>query len=94
MATANHFSEIAIVGAVDSPAGVAALKDLWRAFRPHDLIVAFDPRTDDAGQISEEVPLLSGKDVVNGDLTFYLCESYACQAPTNDLAEILAARPS
>ena len=69
-----HFStprEIAIVGSVDSPVGRAALD----AFQPNT-VVAVGP--------SEEVPLLAGKGLVNGEPAVYVCERFACQAPVTE----------
>jgi hypothetical protein len=73
-----HFStprELAIVGPVDSPVSRAALEP----FRP-DTVVAVGP--------SEEVPLLAGKDLVNGEPAVYVCERFACQAPVTDPANL------
>jgi hypothetical protein len=66
-----HFSrprELAIVGPVDSPVARAALEQ----FQP-DTVVAVGP--------SDEVPLLAGKDLVDGQPAVYVCERFACQAP-------------
>ena len=66
-----HFSpprEIAIVGPVDSPVARAALEP----FRP-DTVVAVGP--------SDDVPLLAGKGLVDGNPAVYVCERFACQAP-------------
>ncbi len=66
-----HFSpprELAIVGPVDSPVARAAL----RPFQP-DTVVAVGPAND--------VPLLAGKDLVDGNPAVYVCENFACQAP-------------
>ena len=66
-----HFSpprEIAIVGPVDSPVAKAALEP----FQP-DTVVAVGP--------SEDVPLLAGKGLVDGNPAVYVCERFACQAP-------------
>ncbi len=73
-----HFSpprEIAIVGPVDAPVAQAALKP----FQPN-AVVAFGP--------SEEVPLLAGKDLVDGKPAVYVCERFACQAPVTDPAAL------
>ena len=82
--------EIVIAG----PSGAAEVTDALRAirkqFRPHDLVVAFDP--DAAGAITTEVPVLEGKTAVDDRVTFYLCQNFACEAPTHDLEEILNAR--
>ena len=73
-----HFSpprEIAIVGPVDAPVARAALEP----FQPN-AVVAFGP--------SEEVPLLAGKDLVDGKPAVYVCERFACQAPVTDPAAL------
>jgi uncharacterized protein len=73
-----HFStprELAIVGPVDSPVARAALEP----FQP-DTVVAVGP--------SEEVPLLAGKDLVDGKPAVYVCERFACQAPVTDAAQL------
>jgi hypothetical protein len=66
-----HFSpprEIAIVGPVDSPVARAALEP----FQPNT-VIAVGPAGD--------VPLLAGKDLVDGQPALYVCENFACQAP-------------
>ena len=65
--------------------------DLWRRYTPHEVIALLDPSAPDAAKIETEVPLLRGKSQINGALTFYVCQHYACQAPTTDLEEVLAA---
>ena len=67
--------EIAIVGPPGSEVARAAL----RGFDP-GAVVAFGP--------SEEVPLLAGKDFVDGKPAVYLCERFACQAPVTDPAAL------
>jgi len=69
-----HFSpprEIAIVGPPDSEVARAALAP----FDPN-AVVAFGP--------SNEVPLLAGKDLVDGRPAVYVCEGFACQAPVTE----------
>ena len=69
-----HFSpprEIAIVGPPDSEVARAALAP----FDPN-AVVAFGP--------SGEVPLLAGKDLVDGRPAVYVCEGFACQAPVTE----------
>ena len=69
-----HFSpprEIAIVGPPDSEVARAALA----SFDPN-AVVAFGP--------SDEVPLLAGKDLVDGRPAVYVCEAFACQAPVTE----------
>jgi uncharacterized protein YyaL (SSP411 family) len=69
-----HFSpprEIAIVGPPSSEVARAALA----SFDPN-AVVAFGP--------SDEVPLLAGKELVDGRPAVYVCEAFACQAPVTE----------
>jgi uncharacterized protein YyaL (SSP411 family) len=63
--------EIAIVGPPGSEVARAALG----SFDPN-AVVAFGP--------SDEVPLLAGKDLVDGRPAVYVCEAFACQAPVTE----------
>jgi uncharacterized protein YyaL (SSP411 family) len=66
-----HFSpprELAIVGRVDSSVARAALEP----FQP-DTVVAVGP--------ADDIPLLAGKGLVDGNPAVYVCENFACQAP-------------
>ena len=66
-----------MIGSPDDAIARAALA----GFDP-DAVVAFGP--------SDEVPLLAGKDFVDGRPAVYVCERFACQAPVTDPAELLA----
>jgi uncharacterized protein len=74
-----HFSpprEIAVIGPPDSEVARAALTP----FEPN-AVVAFGP--------SEDVPLLQGKDFVDGRAAVYMCESFTCQAPITEPAALV-----
>jgi uncharacterized protein len=74
-----HFSpprEIAVIGPPDSEVARAALAP----FEPN-AVVAFGP--------GEDVPLLQGKDYVDGEPAVYVCENFACQAPITDPAALI-----
>jgi uncharacterized protein len=60
--------EVAVIGAPDSE---VARRELAR-FDPN-VVVAYGP--------SDDVPLLVGKDFVDGRPAVYVCENFACQAP-------------
>ncbi|MBA3734744.1 MAG: thioredoxin domain-containing protein [Actinobacteria bacterium] len=73
-----HFSaprELAVIGPPDSEVARAALQP----FDPN-AVVAFGP--------SDEVPLLAGKNLVDGRPAVYVCESFACQAPVTEAASL------
>ncbi|MDX6480966.1 MAG: uncharacterized protein QOG85_1476 [Gaiellaceae bacterium] len=65
--------ELAIAGGPDSAVARAALA----GFDPN-VVVAFGP--------ADDVPLLAGKDLVDGRPAVYACERFACRAPVTDPA--------
>jgi uncharacterized protein YyaL (SSP411 family) len=67
--------ELAIVGGVESPVARAALEP----FQPQS-VVAVGP--------SEEVPLLAGKELVDGKPAVYVCERFVCRAPVTEPEEV------
>ena len=71
--------EIAIVGKKGDAETKAMLAALHGTYQPNK-IVALSESSD--GQI---LPLLAGKTQVNNTATAYVCENYACQAPTTDV---------
>jgi uncharacterized protein YyaL (SSP411 family) len=67
--------EVAVVGPPDSEVARAALEP----FDPN-AVVAFGP--------AQSVPLLEGKDYVDGRPAVYVCERFACQRPVTNPAEL------
>jgi uncharacterized protein len=67
--------EIAIAGPVSSPVARAALAP----FQPN-AVVAAGP--------SDQVPLLDGKGLVDGQPAVYVCERFVCRRPFTDPAEL------
>jgi len=70
--------ELAIVGPPDSAVARAAL----RPFEPNTAVAFSGGLGDEAAQ---RIPLLAGKDLVDGLPAVYLCERFACQAPVTHL---------
>jgi uncharacterized protein len=69
--------ELAVIGRPEDEMAKAALA----GFDP-DAVVAFGP--------ADDVPLLAGKDFVDGRPALYVCERFACQAPVTEPAELAA----
>jgi uncharacterized protein len=67
--------EIAVAGPADSEVARAALEP----YEPN-AVVAFGP--------AEGVPLLEGKDYVDGKPAVYVCERFACRRPVTEPAEL------
>jgi uncharacterized protein YyaL (SSP411 family) len=67
--------ELAVIGRPDDEIAKAALA----GFDPN-AVVAFGP--------ADDVPLLAGKDFVDGRPALYVCERFACQAPVTQVEGI------
>ena len=67
--------ELAVIGSPQDAIAQAALG----SFDP-DAVVAFGP--------AEEVPLLAGKDFIDGRPTLYVCERFACRAPVTEPSQL------
>jgi uncharacterized protein YyaL (SSP411 family) len=67
--------EIAVAGDVTAPVARAAL-------------APFQPNTVVAAGSSDEVPLLEGKEPVNGETAVYVCERFACKRPVTSPEEL------
>jgi uncharacterized protein YyaL (SSP411 family) len=74
--------EVALVWAPGGAAPAALLREVFSRYLP-SRVVAGAAEGDSAG-----LPLLEGKEARNGEPTAYVCERYACQAPTTDPAEL------
>src|SRR3954451_9752469 len=70
--------ELALAGPRDS----ALARQALAGFDPN-AVVAFTAGLGDAA--AQEVPLLAGKDLVDGAPALYVCERFACQAPVTSL---------
>lgn len=67
--------ELAIAGPVDSEVAQAALAP-WQP----NTVVAVGP--------GDEIPLLAGKSLVDGNPAVYVCERFTCRAPVTDPTEL------
>ncbi len=73
--------EVAIVGEPESEDTKALVDTVYSKYLPNRVIAKADGET-------SEIPLLEGKAMRDGKATAYVCEGYACQAPTTDAGEL------
>ena len=75
--------EVVVMGAPDDPDTARLLETARSGFAPNRIYAGAAGASDDHARL----PLLAGKALVDGKATAYLCENYACLAPTTDPAE-------
>ena len=71
--------EVAIVGAAPEP----LVRVVRSEYRPHVVLAGGDP--------DGEVPLLAGREPVDGSAAAYVCEHFACKAPVTSPEDLAAA---
>ncbi|KRE32257.1 thioredoxin domain-containing protein [Paenibacillus sp. Soil724D2] len=80
-------SEIVIAGDPAKPETQHMLRTVQRQYLPNALLILHPP-----GPAGEEVrkliPLVQDKLPLGGQATAYVCQNFACQAPTQDLEEL------
>jgi uncharacterized protein YyaL (SSP411 family) len=92
-ALAKH-RQIVIAGSPDAPDTQAMLRAVRERYLPNTIFILADggPRQ---VALAKRLEFLASIKPLNGKATAYVCENYACQAPTNDigrLKELLGAR--
>jgi uncharacterized protein YyaL (SSP411 family) len=83
--------ELAIVGPRDDAATHDLARAALRGWEPN-AVVAWSAGTPD--EAAQRVPLLAGKDLVDGRPALYVCESFACRAPVTEASELAGSRPA
>ena len=79
--------ELAVVGPRDDSRTWALARAALAPFDP-STVAAFSGGV--ADEDAQEIPLLAGKDLVEGKPALYVCERFACRAPITDPAELAA----
>jgi uncharacterized protein YyaL (SSP411 family) len=74
--------EIAVVGDREDEAAQALLSVVRRRYLPHTVVAGKQP-----GEESM-LPLLQGRDLLNGRAAAYVCENYACRLPVTTAEEL------
>jgi uncharacterized protein YyaL (SSP411 family) len=80
-------SEIVIAGDPAKPETQHMLRTVQRQYLPNALLILHPPGA--AGEeVRKLIPLVQDKLPLGGQATAYVCQNFACQAPTQDLEEL------
>ncbi|OAS13954.1 thioredoxin domain-containing protein [Paenibacillus oryzisoli] len=80
-------SEIVIAGDPAKPETQRMLRAVQRQYLPNALLVLHPPGAA-GGAVRQLIPLVQDKLPLGGRATAYVCENFACQAPTQDVEEL------
>jgi uncharacterized protein len=70
--------EIVIVGQPDAADTQALLRVVNRNYLPNKVLMVVTP---DIVAANPDIPLLAGKEMVNGEATAYVCDNFVCRSP-------------
>ena len=79
--------QIIIAGEADDPHTQSLLKEVHSRFIPNKIILLADGG-DGQKTLSSYIPFLESIRMIDGKSTAYICENYACELPTSDLAVV------
>ena len=77
--------EIAVIGALSAADSQALINEIWRHYLPNTLTAAA-PAEDKAARAL--IPLLAGREGINGQATAYVCENYTCKLPVTTVSAL------
>ncbi|MDQ3376428.1 MAG: thioredoxin domain-containing protein, partial [Actinomycetota bacterium] len=77
--------EVAIIGEPEAPGTKALLGLVYARYLPNKVLAG---RAEDDAESAGLIPLLAQRPTRDGKPTAYVCEGYACQAPTTDPEEL------
>jgi uncharacterized protein YyaL (SSP411 family) len=79
--------EVAIVGDPKSEETRTLVEEVWHRYLPHTVLAVRAPDDEEA---AGAVPLLAGREPLDGRPAAYVCERFACQRPVSDPKELAA----
>lgn len=82
----DRFKQIVIVGPRSSPTGTQLCNAVRRKFLPNKLLVWGSAKEVGGGAA---FPILQGKEEMDGQTTFYICEGESCYPPVVNISEAL-----
>ena len=81
-------SEITVVGDKDERQTDMFLKMLRNNYLPRSVLTYIDPDNPDAAEYRRQIPLLAGKEKVDGKTAVYICRNFTCQKPITQTDEL------
>ncbi|MBI4582170.1 MAG: thioredoxin domain-containing protein, partial [Planctomycetes bacterium] len=88
-------TEVVIVGPAASPATRGLIRTANQGYDPHRVVLLLDPTAVGAADLRGRVPLLAGKEQIDGQPAAYVCRNRTCRRPVvteDDLRGELALR--
>jgi uncharacterized protein YyaL (SSP411 family) len=82
--------EVVVAGDPAAADTRALLAVAQRAYRPNVVIAAGDSGAAGEGTAAEVVPLLAGRERLDGRAAAYVCRRFVCRRPTDDPAALAA----
>lgn len=82
-------TEVAVIGRRDNEITQRMFRIIRERYLP-DLIVAWAGDDLQAESLSFELPLLKGRNMIEGRTTAYVCENYTCRLPVTDIPALQA----
>jgi uncharacterized protein YyaL (SSP411 family) len=73
--------EIAIVGHTDAEDTRSLINAVHSRFLPNRVIALLDPSRKNAAELAQKIPLLAGRELIEGKAAAYVCENFACRLP-------------
>jgi uncharacterized protein YyaL (SSP411 family) len=80
--------EIAVSGDLEAKDTRALIEEVWRRYLPNSVLAAARPGDDAA---AKAIPLLEGREPVDGAAAAYVCERFVCQRPVTEPEQLAAA---
>jgi hypothetical protein len=73
--------EVAVVGDLDAEETRRLILEVWSRYLPNVVLAASPPGDQAAAQL---IPLLAGREPLNGKPSAYVCERFTCRLPVSD----------
>jgi len=80
--------EIAIVGARESEDTEAMIDAVFERYLPNKTVVFLDPSSEESQRVVETIPMLHGREMINGKATAYVCKDKSCREPVTKVEDL------